>query len=312
MKILVTPASFKPETVSPLSQAAMDRLHDFASSLVFNPHPRPLSEDELIPLLDGCDGCIAGLDPFSRRVIENVNSVQVISRYGTGVDNVDLQAAKEKNIIVCNTPDANSQAAADLTFGLLLSLARKIPFLDRSTRDGQWDRFVGIELYKKTIGILGLGRIGKAVAQRAAGFSMKILACSPHIDPEYAQANGIIPVNFEQLIAQSDFLTIHVPLKPETRNIISANEMRAMKPGAFIINTARGGVLDEAAAYEQLTNGHLGGLGLDVYETEPAKSSPLFKLDNVVFTPHTGARTFEATAAMAEGSVDNLINALKR
>ena len=312
MKILVTPASFKPETVNPQSKTALDRLHDFAENLVFNPHPRPLNEDELICLLEGCDGCIAGLDPFTANVIKSTSDLKVISRYGTGVDNVDMQAAKEKNIIVCNTPGANSQAVADLTFGLLLCLTRKIPLFDRNTRNGQWDRFIGTELYHKTIGILGLGKIGKAVARRAAGFSMRILACSPHIDSEYAQANGIIPVDFNTLITESDFLSLHLPLKPDTRNIICAPVMRAMKKGAIIINTARGGILDEAAAYDLLKSGHLGGLALDVYETEPVTSSPLFELDNVVLTPHTAARTIEATAAMAEMSVDNLIEKLKQ
>jgi D-3-phosphoglycerate dehydrogenase len=306
MKILVTPASFKPDTGGP----AMDRLRSFADTLVFNPQKRPMSEDELIPLLDGCDGCIAGLDSFTKKVIENAGALKVISRYGTGVDNVDLAAAYEKKIIVCNTPGVNAQAVADLTFGFMLSLIRRLPILDRTTREGQWDRFIGAELYQKTIGILGLGYVGKAVARRAAGFSMRIFACSPHIDPHYAQANGIIPVGFNELISESDFLSLHLPLKAETRHIISADVMRKMKKGALLINTARGGLLDEAAAYDLLKSGHLGGLALDVYETEPPHNSPLFALDNIIFTPHTAARTAEATAAMASLSVQNLIDVL--
>ena len=306
MKILVTPASFKPDTGGP----AMDRLRSFAGTLVFNPEKRPLTEDELIPLLDGCVGCIAGLDSFTGKVIESAGALKVISRYGTGVDNVDLAAASEKGITVCNTPGVNAQAVADLTFGFILSLARKLPLLDRTTREGQWDRSIGTELYQKTIGILGLGYVGKAVAQRAAGFSMRVLACSPHIDPRYAQANGIIPVDFDEMVSSSDFLSLHLPLETETRHIITADVMRRMKKGALLINTARGGLLDEAAAYELLKSGHLGGLALDVYETEPPHNSPLFTLDNVIFTPHTAARTAEATAAMASLSVQNLIDVL--
>jgi len=306
MKILVTPASFKPDTVGP----AMDRLRSFAGTLVFNPQKRPLTEDELIPLLDGCDGCVAGLDAFTGKVIESARTLKVISRYGTGVDNVDVAAAREKKIVVCNTPGVNAQAVADLTFGFMLSLVRRLPLLDRTTREGKWDRSIGAELYQKNIGILGLGYVGKAVARRAAGFSMRILACSPDIDQEYAGANGIIPVSFNELVSESDFLSLHLPLKAETRHIISLDVMRRMKKGALLINTARGGLLDEAAAYDMLKSGHLGGLALDVYETEPPRNSPLFTLDNVIFTPHTAAHTAEATAAMASLSVQNLIDVL--
>jgi len=306
VKILVTPASFKPTMNSP----ALEQLRAFSGELVFNPHNRPLSEDELIPLLDGCDGCIAGLDPFSRRVIAGAKKLKVISRYGAGIDNVDLAAAGEHNITVCNTPGVNAEAVADLAFGLMLCLARKLPFLDRSTREGKWDRSIGTELYQKTIGIVGLGAVGKAVARRAAGFSMKVLACDPALDSAYAQAHGIIPAALDQLIVESDILTLHPPLKDDTRHIIKADVMRKMKKGALIINTARGGLIDEAAACELLRSGHLGGIGLDVYEHEPPHESPLFALDNVVFTPHTAARTVEATAGMASLSVQNLIDVL--
>jgi D-3-phosphoglycerate dehydrogenase len=306
MKILVTPASFRPDMESP----ALEQLRQFSQSLVFNPHKRPLTEDELISLLDGCDGCIAGVDPFSRKVIENTNALKVISRYGTGVDNVDLQAAREKNIAVRNTPGVNANAVADLVFGFMLCLARQLPHLDRKTREGQWTRSIGIELCHKTIGILGLGAVGKAVARRAAGFFMKVLACDPLIDRDYARLNDIEPVDFKRLAEESDFFSLNLPLQPDTRNIISREVMCAMKPGVIIINTARGGLLDEAAACDLLKSGHLGGLGLDVYETEPVVHSPLFELDNVILTPHTAAHTFEATAGMAAMSVQNLIEAL--
>jgi D-3-phosphoglycerate dehydrogenase len=306
MKILITATSLSPDNDSP----AMEKLRSFADSLVFNPKGKPLQEDELIPLLSGCDGCIAGLDFFTAKVIESAGDLKVISRYGAGVDRVDLAAAKAKNIIVCNTPGANTQAVADLTIALLLCLARKITILDRKTREGQWPRSIGIELYGKTIGILGLGAIGKAVARRASGFSMKILAYDPFINKEYAGLNGIIPADFDMVIREADFLCLHLPLTDGTKNIISAEVMKAMKKGAIVVNTARGGLIDEAAAHELLASGHLGGMGLDVFETEPPSESPLFKLENVVLTPHTAAHTGEATAAMAEMSVQNLIDVL--
>ena len=306
MKILVTPTSLGPDS----GIRAMEELQSFAQNLVFNPTGKPLGESDLIRLLDGCDGCIAGVDHFTANVMGNAPGLRVISRYGTGVDGVDLAAARERNIVVCNTPGVNAQAVADMTFGLLLSLTRSIPVLDRKTRNGEWPRASGVELYGKTFGILGLGAVGKAVAKRATGFSMKVIACSPRINKEYAEGNGIVEVDFDTLIRESDFLSLHLPLKEQTRHIISANAMKAMKKGAFIINTSRGGVVDEEAAQVLLREGHLGGLGVDVFETEPAVDSPFFEFDNVVVTPHTAAHTVEAVQAMAAMSVRNLIDVL--
>ena len=306
MNILVTPTSFKPAKGGP----ALELLRSFSEDLVFNPQERPLTEDELIPLLDGCRGFIAGLDFITRKVIENAPDLKVISRYGSGVDRVDLAAAKEKGIIVCYTPSVNAGAVADLTFALLLGVARKVPMLDRKTREGEWIRSVGFELYRKTFGIIGLGAVGKAAAKRAAGFSMKVLAYDPYINREYAEANGIISTSFDNVIKEADFISLHLPLTDESRNIIGAEVMKKMKKGAVIINTARGGLIDENAAYDLLKSGHLGGLGLDAFEMEPPGPSPLFTLDNVVVTPHTGAHTAEAISAMAELSVTNLIDVL--
>jgi D-3-phosphoglycerate dehydrogenase len=306
MKILVTPTSFTLEK----GGSAMELLRSFASDLVFNPYGKPLSEDDLIPLIKDCDGYIAGLDFITRKVMENAPKLKVISRYGVGVDRVDLEAAKEKNIVVCNTPGAASNAAADLTFALLLAIARKIPLLDRTTKEGLWLRSTGFELYKKTFGIIGLGAIGKESAKRALGFSMKVLTYDPIINHEYALANGIFPVSFDEVIKESDFITLHLPLKDDTKNIISEQVLKNMKKGACLINTSRGGLIDENAAYELLKSGHLGGLGLDTFEVEPPGPSPLFTLDNVVITPHTGAHTTDATNAMADSSVRNLINVL--
>jgi len=308
MKILVTPASFKQGA----SPAVMDRLENFTDELVFNTKGKPLTEEELVVMLKGCDGCIAGLDPFNRMVIESADTLKVISRYGTGIDNVDVEAAKEKGITVCRTPGVNSQAVAELAIAFMLCLARQVPMLDRKTREGHWVRSVGVELHEKTLGILGLGAVGKRTARIAAGFSMNVLACDPNIDIGYAQSNGIRPVDFDTLLRESDFLSLHLPLKPDTRHIISAKAMRSMKKGAVIINTARGGLIDEAAACDLIKSGHLDGLGLDVYEKEPPQHSPLFGLENVVFTPHTAAHTTEATAGMASMSVENLINAFNR
>jgi D-3-phosphoglycerate dehydrogenase len=304
MKILITPTSFKNDS------PALAGLKPLAEELIFNNLNRPLKEDELIRMLEGCRGCIAGLDYFTAEVIKNAPDLKVISRYGAGVDRVDLAAAKAGGITVCNTPGANAQAVADMTVALMLCTARRIPVLDRKTREGLWTRSSGIELYGKNLGILGLGAVGKAVARRGMGFSMKILAYDPYIDREYAKSQGIIAAGFEEVLQEADFLCLHLPLSDETRHIISEKTMALMKPGAVIVNTARGGLIDEDAACQFLKTGHLGGLGLDVYENEPPGNSPLFALENVVVTPHTAAHTAEATAAMAALSVQNLVDVL--
>ncbi|MDR1306608.1 MAG: hypothetical protein LBK74_03425 [Treponema sp.] len=194
---------------------------------------------------------------------------------------------------------------------LLLCAARRIPRLDRDTRGGGWSRSTGgVELYGKTLGILGLGAVGRAVAKRGSGFSMRIMAYDPCLDEDYAKARGIIPAAFDAVTGEADFLCLHLPLTDKTRHIISADVMRSMKRGSVIVNTARGGLIDEDAACELLKSGYLGGLGLDVFEAEPPRASPLFALDNVVLTPHTASHTAEAAAAMALMSVRNLMDVL--
>jgi len=306
VKILVTPTSLKPDSDSP----ALKKLRSFAPELVFNTTGKPLGEEALAAALDGCDGCVAGLDYFTAGVIEGSPKLRVISRYGAGFDRVDLDAARKKNIVVCNTPGAGSRSVAELALALLLCVARRVPLADRETKGGLWPRMQGIELFGKTIGILGFGAIGRAMAQLAAGFSMKVLACDPFIDRLYVEGQGVEAVDFQGLISRSDFISLHLPLNGDTKNIICAASMESMKKGAVIINTARGGLIDEAAAYDFLLSGRLGGLGLDVYETEPPPPSPLFALENVVCTPHCGAHTAEAVKAMADTAVENLIDVL--
>jgi D-3-phosphoglycerate dehydrogenase len=304
MKVLVTPTSFRPE------DPALAELGSRGGTITFNPHGRPLREDELVPLLEGCDGYIAGLDFITKRVIDTAAGLKVISRYGAGVDRIDLAAARAKNITVCNTPGVNAQAVADLAMGLMLSVARKIPLLDKKTRAGEWPRSTGVELYGKTLGILGLGAVGKALAERAKGFSMTVIACDPFINERYAAEHGIRTAGFDEVIETAGFLSLHLPLTAETHHIISREVMERMKNGAVIINTARGGLVDEEAAAEFLKSGRLGGAGIDVYEEEPPKESPLFALDNAVLTPHTASHTAEAAAAMAALSVRNLVDVL--
>jgi len=308
MKILVTPTSFGPET----RLAPKDKLVAFSDEIVYNPQSRPLTEDELIPLLEGCDGYLAGLDFITEKVLSSVKGLRVISRYGIGCDRVDLDAAKKYGILVTNTPGANSDAVADLTLGLMLSVARAIPMLDRSTKEGEWKRRTGIELGGKTLGLLGFGMIGKLTARRAAGFGMRIIAYDPYIDKAGSEKYGVLSKSFEDVVKESDFLSLHLPLTETTKNIINEETIKQMRPGAVVVNTSRGGLIDENALYRALESGHLGGAALDAFEKEPPDSGfPLYQLPNVVTTPHTGAHTAEASLNMATMAVDNLIGVLE-
>ena len=303
MKILVTPTSFSLKNVPD----AWKFLESFAAEIVVNPTGKPLTEDEIIPLLEGVDGWIAGLDYITEKVIQQAPAgLKAISRYGVGIERVNLTAASNRGILVANTPGTNSESVADLVFGLMLAVARRIPFLNEQVKNGGWPRFSGTELYKKTIGILGLGAIGKAVAKRAAGFSMKIAAYDPWMDNEYAVKNGIIPMTLDELITCSDILSLHLPLNGQTQNILNAERISQLRPGVIIVNTARGGLMDEEALLAGLKSGRIGGLGLDAFVVEPPVGNSLFQFDNVVATPHSGAHTTEATLNMAMMSVENL------
>lgn len=306
MKILVTPTSLKPES----NTKAMAMLKDFSDDLVFNTTGNPLSEDQLIPLLKDCDGYIAGLDSITQRVLDCAPKLKTISRYGAGYDNVDMRAARSRGIIVTNTPGANAEAVGELAFGLILSIARKIPALYTETKNGRWPRSTGIELAGKTLGIIGLGAIGKVIARCAFGFSMNVCAYDPFIDESYAASHHIQICTLSQLLSQADVISLHLPLSSSTRHLINKETLSQMKDGVIIINASRGGILDETAVLEALKNGKVGGLGLDAFETEPPVGSPLLELDNVIATPHTGAHTREASENMALLAVTNLISVL--
>jgi D-3-phosphoglycerate dehydrogenase len=306
MKILVTPTSMQPGKNS----KALEDLMAFSNDLIFNSTGKPLTEDELLPLLEDCDGYIAGLDFVTEKVLKSCKHLKVISRYGAGYDRVDIAAAKALSIPVTNTPGVNAEAVGELAFGLILSAARKIPYLHANTCEGGWVRSTGMELKGKTIGIMGLGAIGKVVARCAKGFDMTVMAYDPYINEEYCKNKEIKVSTFDEVLEQADVISLHLPLIDTTRHLFDAPAIAKMKPTAILVNTSRGGIIDEDAAYDALKNGRLGGLALDAFEIEPPKNSPLFTLNNVVATPHTGAHTQEATENMANTSVKNLIDIL--
>ncbi len=234
-------------------------------------------------------------------IITTAVNLRVIGRAGTGVDNVDLIAATRNKIAVLNSPGGNTISAAEQTFALMIALARKIPAAYLSMRDEQWQRgqFVGVELFGKTLGIVGLGQIGKEVASRSLAFGMKVIAFDPVLSPEDFEAIGVKEVDFDSLIAQSDFITLHVPLNRHTRNLISDEQFAVCKKELRLINVSRGGVVDEAALYRAVESGKVAGAALDVFESEPPADFRLSKLTNIITTPHLGASTIDAQKRLA-------------
>jgi D-3-phosphoglycerate dehydrogenase len=222
--------------------------------------------------------------------------LKVIARAGVGLDNVDIKAATTHGVMVVNAPTSNVISAAELAIAHIMGLARHIPDAHASLKAGAWKRsqYTGIELYEKTIGIIGLGRIGTLVAQRLAGFGATLIGYDPYVTQARAEQIGVELVDMEQMMKRSDFITIHIPKTPETTGMISTNEFKIAKPSLRIVNCSRGGIIDEAALYEALKNNEIGGAGLDVFVNEPPKDSPLLTLDNILVTPHLGASTDEA------------------
>lgn len=250
----------------------------------------------------------------TKEVIAAGRQLRVIARAGVGVDNVDVAAATRRGILVVNTPEGSTIAAAEHTMALLLALARRIPAACASLARGAWERerFVGTELYGKTLGIIGLGKIGGEVARRASAFGMRVLAYDPYISEDRAKRIGAELVGWEEILARSDFLTLHVPLTHQTRHLLNREALGRMKPGAYLVNCARGGIVDEGALLEFLDCGHLAGAALDVFEREPPGDSPLVTHPRVVATPHLGASTEEAQRAISLEVSRQVLAALRR
>jgi D-3-phosphoglycerate dehydrogenase len=261
-----------------------------------------LSKDELLKIAGDFDGiAVRSATKISADVIKAAKRLKVVGRAGIGVDNIDVAAATAAGVIVMNTPFGNSITTAEHAVALMMALARELPAANASTHAGKWEknRFLGSELYGKTLGLVGAGNIGSIVADRAKGLKMKVVAYDPYLSPERAADLGIEKVELNDLLARADFVSLHTPLTGETRNIISADAINRMKKGARLINCARGGLVDEAALKAALDSGHLAGAALDVFEEEPAKANILFGHERVVATPHLGAATMEAQENVA-------------
>ncbi|MGA8965756.1 MAG: phosphoglycerate dehydrogenase [Pseudolabrys sp.] len=305
-----------------LSPAAVQIFKDRGIEVDFQP-ALGKDKEKLASAVGNYDGlAIRSATKVTAKIVEQAKNLKIIGRAGIGVDNVDIPAATARGIIVMNTPFGNSITTAEHAISLMLALARQIPEADASTRAGKWEKnkFLGVEIFGKTLGVIGCGNIGSIVADRALGLKMKVIAYDPFLSADRASDLGVEKVELDELFKRADFITLHTPLTDKTRNVVNADAMRAMKKGVRIINCARGGLVDEAALYEALKNGHVAGAAFDVFVTEPATENPLFALPNVVCTPHLGASTSEAQENVAlqiaeqmsdyllRGAISNAVN----
>jgi D-3-phosphoglycerate dehydrogenase len=261
-----------------------------------------LSKDELLKIIGDYDGlAVRSATKADKDVIATAKNLKVIGRAGIGVDNVDIPAATAAGIVVMNTPFGNSITTAEHAIAMMFALARQLPAADISTQAGKWEknRFMGVELYGKTLGLIGAGNIGSIVADRALGLKMKVVAYDPFLSPERAVEIGVEKVELPELLARADVITLHTPLTDKTRNILSEANLKKTRKGVMIVNCARGGLVDEAALRKLLDEGHVGGAAFDVFVEEPAKANPLFGAGNFIATPHLGASTVEAQENVA-------------
>lgn len=304
MKVLVTGAGF----AKPVMKENLAYLSGFADEVVNYAAAKPRTAEEIMAVWDGVDGIIAGLEPYTAEVLAQApDTLKVISRYGVGYHNIDLEAAKAKGILVTNTPGANAMAVAEMTIGLMLALVRDIPANSEGVKKGLWERQMSIGLEGRTLGLLGLGAIGKNVARTARTFNMRVVAYDPYWPEQFALEQGVERMDsVEQMLGQSDIVSLHVHVTPETYNIINRQSIDKMRDGAYLVNISRGELTDLDAVEEALRSGKLAGYAADVFKTEPPAHRPMFDLPNVVLTAHIGAFTECAAINMGRASIDNL------
>jgi len=300
MKISLTTSTFAQYSDEPLAI-----LREAGHEYVLNPYGRKLTEDEAIGMLHGCVGVAAGTEPLTARVMDALPDLKIISRCGVGMDNVDLKAAAKRGIAVLNTPDGPTLAVAELTLGYALALLRKVNQMDRELREGLWKKRMGNTLKGKKLGIIGFGRIGRAVAEVFALLGVEVTFNDP-----VAESDTYRKLEVKDLLAWADMVTFHCSKTGGECSLFTADQLRIMKPGSWVINASRGGIVDENALYEMLKSGHLAGAALDVFEQEPY-NGPLTELDNVIITPHIGSYARESRIKMEIDAVRNLISALK-
>jgi D-3-phosphoglycerate dehydrogenase len=302
-KVLITTSSFNLGNF-----AEAKALHDAGISIELNPHGRRLSEDEVAGLVENdVIAVLAGLEPLTDRVLSNAKSLRVIARCGTGLDSVDLQAASRLGIDVFNTPDAPTQAVAELTIAHMLNSLRHISTTDSNMRSGKWTPTMGSLLATKTVGLIGVGRIGSAVAKLAQAFGARVIG----FDPVVSSHNSVELLSLDEVLNQADIVSLHVPINDQTHHILNANTISRMKPGSIVVNVSRGGLIDESALHDALKSQHLSGAALDCFEDEPY-SGPLLQIPGVHVTAHMGSYARETRDLMEVEASTNLVNGLRK
>lgn len=269
------------------------------------------TEDEFAGALRDVDALIVGNRQVTADLISGAEHLKVICMHGVGVDHIDLKTAKDKDIVVCNCPGANADSVADLTFCLMLAVSRDLLNANVALKKGQWGSHPGTQIWQKTLGLIGLGQIGQAVARRAKGFQMQVLVYDPFVPQTTASDFGVKSASLTDILLKSDYISLHAPVTEETRKLINAETLSKMKPTAYLINTARGELVDEDALYQALKNNQIAGAGIDVYKEEPPSNHDLINLPNVVATPHIGAHSTEAVTNASIMAARNVISALQ-
>jgi len=305
MTILVTPRS-----VTKNGHPSLDALTAAGYEVVFSTPGCFPSEDELLELLPGCVGYLAGVETISAKVLDAAADLKVISRNGTGVDSIDLDAAERNGIQVCRAQGANARGVAELTFTHVLALVRSLPFSDREMKSGAWTRRKGIELEGRTLGLVGCGKIGQLVAGFALAFGMKVKAHDPYPDDGFSPTWDFEYCPLDELLATSDIISLHCPPKPDGTPLIDEATIAAMKTGVYIVNTARGSLLDDDAVLAALESGEIAGIALDAFASEPPADWRLVEHPGVTATPHVGGYTEESIGRAMSDAVQNLLSAL--
>lgn len=307
-KILITSKNFGDK-----SHKNNNMFLDKGYEIVNNPYYGKVpTEKNLLDIIEDIDAILIGNDKINKKIIEKAKKLKVIAKFGIGVDNIDIEAASKSGVAVVNAPGTNDNAVADLTIGLMIFISRKLAYSYLKIRQGEWPLVRGSEVWSKTLGIVGLGRVGRSLAIRAKGFNMKILACEKYPDMNFVKENNIELTCLNNILENSDYVTLHIPKTKETCNLITKKELEIMKPSAYLINAARGGLVNEDDLYDALVAGVISGAALDVMEQEPPlKKHKLFELDNFLATSHAGGNSFEAIEKTAIIAANNIISVLE-
>ena len=305
-KILTTPRSYgknMPELFEQLEAAGYEVVKNTTGGI--------LEKDQMKALIADCTGIVVGVDPLDAEVLACAPKLRAVAKYGVGVDNIDMDYCNAHGIKVSRTVGANSEAVADYAVALMLAVARRVPAIDRKCREMNWGKITTRDVSHATLGLFGLGAIGRNVAKRAQGFDMKVMAYDPYWPEDFAREHDIQRADPETIFREADFISLHLPLTPETEGYVGERELAMMKPGAVLINTARGGLVDEKALLAALKEGRIYGAGLDAFAHEPPEDDDWFTLDNVVLGSHCAASTTGATENMGRMATENLLRDLR-